>query len=162
MGVTKTVSKDAANNIKEQRSVKEDAARSITGDIPVEKSSTHDANLTTPSQESDITATTERTAGDGEQPGHLKIEDELPVPKEAWQTPATDSTSPDSKEESTTTASKETVKEPEDKVPEKGGMKVEDLEDEQQEIMEYVAVLEEEEQDKEVEDEERYCVLSVR
>ena len=167
---TETVTKDATQD------VKEGSTKSVTEDAPVETPSTHDTNLTTPSPEGDTTVSPQRTVEDSkqhkqqtpqkvQQPDHLQAtEDKLPTPKEAWQKPSVDSNTPsDNKELPATTANKETAA---DKEPEEGGMKVEDMEDERQEIMEYVAVLEEEEQDKEMEDEQqedegRYFVLSV-
>jgi len=164
LGATETVTKDATKDIKDA---------STTEDTPEEASSTHDANLTTPSK-GYITASTQKTVEDNkqhkqqqktqQQPDHLPVtEENLSAPKEAWQKPTADSNTTSSNPDKlpATTTSKETV------VDKEGEMKVEDMEDERQEIMEYVAVLEEEEQDKEMEEEQqedegRYSMLSIR
>ena len=87
------------------------------------------------------------------QPDHLGITKDKPVTKEAWQAPATET----AKDEVQPTEDKGTVEDVNVKQVDED-LKVEDVEDEQQEIMEYVAVLEEEEKEGkgEEEEEERY------
>ena len=157
--------------------VVDDATKIVSDDISVDKNTGEDGNVTkditknvtepasqplsidkpsvvvTPSKpHDDSTAMSQRTPVQHySQPDHLETAKDKPVAKEAWQAP-------------TTGAAEDKVQSTEDKRTVEGvnvsqvneDLKVEDVEDEQQEIMEYVAVLEEEEKEgKDEEEEER-------
>lgn len=148
-------------NITEDSSVTRDIAKSVaeTSSLPLDSdkspaivtaSKVHDGDGRVPSQQ-----TSEENTQHQPQPDHLEMAKDKPTAKEAWQTPAAEATEdkenkPESGEDKGTAEDVNVKQVKED-------LKVEDVEDEQQEITEYVAVLEEEEKEgKEEEEEERY------
>lgn len=156
--------KNISENVSAERKITEDS--NATKDIT--KSITETPSLPSGSDKSPVVVTPPRVHdGDGgvisqrtseedlqhqSQPDHLETTKGKPTAKEAWQTPGTEAVE-DKESKSQSTEDKGTVKDVNVKQT-KEDLKVEDVEDEHQEIMEYVAVLEEEEKEGKEEDEE--------
>ena len=135
--------------------VTKDITKSITEAPPLPLSSDKPPTVVTPSKAHDGSSdalsqrTPEENVQHDSQPDHLETAKDKPVAKEAWEAPATG-------------AAEDKVQSTEDKRTVEGvnvsqvneDLKVEDVEDERQEIMEYVAVLEEEEKEGKDEEEE--------
>lgn len=157
--------KNISENVSAERKVTEDS--NATKDIT--KSVTETPSLPSGSDKSPVVVTppkvhdsdggviSQRTSEEDlqdpqSQPDHLETTKDKPTAKEAWQIPATEAVE-DKESKSQSTEDKGTVEDVNVKQT-KEDLKVEDVEDEHQEIMEYVAVLEEEEKEGKEEDEE--------
>ena len=161
--VTKVIDDATSNNVSvdknmgEDGNVTKDITKSVTDTPSLPLASDKPSAVVTPSKVHDDggDAISQRTSEENmqqhSQPDHLEIAKDKPVAKEAWQAPATEA----AEDKVQSTEDKGTVEDVNvSKVNE--DLKVEDVEDEQQEIMEYVAVLEEEEKEgKDEEEEER-------
>lgn len=165
--VTKKVTDDVIENIKDDvTKMVPDKVMNTNGTKDITKNVTEPPSLA-PSSDSPPTAaepseihdnagtlsqrTPKENSQDQPQPGHLDVTKDKPTSKEAWQTHATKNVEDKEDERLQSSKDKGTV----DVKQVKEDLKVEDIEDEQQEIMEYVAVLEEEEKEGK-EEEERY------
>ena len=153
---TKIVSDNISvdKNMGDDSNVTKDVTKSVTETPPLPLGSDKPSVVVTPSEVNDNGDTiSQRTSKENvehhSQPDHLETAKDKPVAKEAWQEPATE-------DKMQSTEDKGTVEDVNvNQVNE--DLKVEDVEDERQEIMEYVAVLEEEEKEgKDEEEEERY------